>query len=72
MDERQEPYGHSDFNDGEMKRRLNKALRSSASGIKNVKQVMPILLVLSQLGGVEGLGLGALAVGMMSQILTTV
>ena len=47
-------------------RRLNKALRSSASGINNVKQVMPILLVLSQLGAVEGLGLGALAVGMVS------
>ena len=66
VDEHQEPYGYSDFNDGEMKRRLNKALRSSTSGIKNVKQVMPILLVLSQLGAVEGLGLGALAVGMVS------
>ena len=34
-------------------------LKSGASGVKNIKQLMPVLLVLSQIPGIEGLGLTA-------------
>ena len=57
VDENEESYGVKDLEDAEAKRELNRAIKNGAFGVKNLKKVMPILLILSQISGVEGLSL---------------
>ena len=57
VDENEESYGVKDLEDAEAKRELNRAIKNGAFGVKNLKKVMPILLILSRISGVEGLSL---------------
>ena len=61
-DENEERYGSKDYEEAEAKRNFSKMLKSNAMGVKSLKQVIPVLMILAQLGGVEGLSLGAAGV----------
>ncbi|CAE7674357.1 unnamed protein product, partial [Symbiodinium sp. KB8] len=59
VDESYEPIGQAEHEEAAYKSKAKKMLKSGASGVKNIKQLMPVLLVLSQIPGIEGLGLTA-------------
>ena len=56
-DENEESYGVKDLEDAEAKRELSRAIKNGGVWRKNLKKVMPILLILSQISGVVGLSL---------------
>ncbi|CAE7303029.1 unnamed protein product [Symbiodinium sp. CCMP2456] len=59
VDESFERVGQSEHEKAEFKNKAKEMIKSGALGVKSIKQLMPVLLVLSQIQGIEGLSLVA-------------
>ena len=59
VDESYELVGKAEQEEAAARRNAKELFKNSVTGIKNIKQIMPILLILSQIQGIEGLSLVA-------------
>ena len=59
VDESYELVGKAEHEEAAARRSAKELFKNSGTGIRNIKQIMPILLILSQIQGIEGLSLVA-------------
>ena len=59
VDESYELVGKAEHEEAAARRNAKELFKNSGTGIKNIKQIMPTLLILSQIQGIEGLSLVA-------------
>ncbi|CAE7388143.1 AGD9 [Symbiodinium sp. CCMP2592] len=68
-----DPYGKADKESGDEKRALSQAIKefkSAGAAVRNIKTVLPVLLMLTQVSGVQGLGLAMWTAGWNDELAT--